>query len=114
MSTIKTPASPKVLSGGTWAAFATMALALANSITQDSLSFLGPWAPLVYGLIIGLSYALGAYLKEDPLRTEGAIAVEAKKVPVAQLAAAPTAPVDPGAPAGSALPAPPPAATPGA
>jgi hypothetical protein len=34
--------------------------------------FLGKWAPAAYGVIVGASYAVGAYLKEDPLRTSSA------------------------------------------
>ena len=66
---MSTPVSPKVTAGANWAGYATMALTLLSSITPDSLAFLGKWAPAAYGLVVGGSYALGAYLKEDPLRT---------------------------------------------
>jgi hypothetical protein len=67
-----TPVSPKVTAGANWAGYATLILTLLNSVTPDMLSGLGKWSPLVSGLVVGLSYALGAYLKEDPLRTAGA------------------------------------------
>jgi hypothetical protein len=63
-----TPISPKVTSGGVWAGYATLILALLNTVTPDSLTFLGHLAPLGYGVVIGGSYALGAWLKTDPLR----------------------------------------------
>lgn len=63
-----TPVSPKVKAGANWAGYATLALTLLSTITPDSLSFLGHLAPLAYGVVIGGTYALGAYLKADPLR----------------------------------------------
>lgn len=65
---MKTPISPKVTTGGIWAGYATLLLALLNTVTPDSLAFLGHLAPLGYGVVIGGSYALGAFLKADPLR----------------------------------------------
>lgn len=63
--------SPKVTSGANWAAYATFTLTLLNSISPDMLTGLGKWEPLVNGVIVAASYFLGAYLKEDPLRTAG-------------------------------------------
>jgi hypothetical protein len=83
-----TPLSPKVTSGANWAAYATFALTLLNSINPDTLAGLGKWEPLVNGIIVAASYFLGAYLKEDPLRTAG-IAAQ----PVAPVPAPPVAPV---------------------
>ena len=45
------------------------------------LTFLGPYAPLAYGLIVGATYALGAYMKRDPLREAGAVANTATPLP---------------------------------
>jgi uncharacterized membrane protein len=91
-----TPVSPKVKAGANWAAYATFALTLLSTITPSNLSFLGAYAPLAYGVVIGATYAVGAYLKADPLRDAGA-ASEASTVNVVNLApaAAPevTAPV---------------------
>jgi hypothetical protein len=69
-----TPISPKVTSGATWALVAS----LASMVPPDMLAPLGRYQPLAYMLISGLAYALGAYLKEDPLRTPDA----AKPAPV--------------------------------
>lgn len=77
MATIQTPVSPKVTAGANWAAYATLALTLLSTVTPDMLAFLGPYAPLAYGLIVGITYALGAYLKPDPLRDAGAEALPA-------------------------------------
>lgn len=60
-----TPLSPKVTSGATWALVAS----LASMVTPDMLAPLGRYQPLVYMLISGLAYGIGAYLKEDPLRS---------------------------------------------
>lgn len=101
------PTSPKVVAGGQWAAYATFILTILGTVTPGQLSFLGVYAPLVYGLIIGISYAVGAWRKEDPLRTAGAATIAAKQVPTSQLTvigAHQAAVVDPNVPA---LPAPP-------
>jgi len=63
-----TPVSPKVKAGANWAAYATLALTLLSTLTPGSLDFLGKFAPLAYGVVVGATYALGAYLKADPLR----------------------------------------------
>lgn len=70
----KTPVSPKVTAGGVWAGYATLLLALLSTVTPDSLAFMGHLAPLGYGVVIGGSYALGAFLKTDPLRAPAAAA----------------------------------------
>ena len=69
---MSTPISPKLTHGANFAGYATLGLTILSGITPDSLTFLGKYAPLAYGAVIGASYALGAYLKEDPLRTAGA------------------------------------------
>jgi len=63
-----TPVSPKVTAGANWAAYATLALTLLSTLTPGSLDFLGKFAPLAYGVVVGSTYALGAFLKADPLR----------------------------------------------
>jgi len=63
-----TPVSPKVKAGANWAAYATLALTLLSTLTPGSLDFLGKFAPLAYGVVVGATYALGAFLKADPLR----------------------------------------------
>jgi hypothetical protein len=63
-----TPVSPKVTAGANWAAYATLALTLLSTLTPGSLDFLGKFAPLAYGVVVGATYALGAFLKADPLR----------------------------------------------
>lgn len=68
---MKNPISPKLPAGGVWAGFATLALALLANITPGQLAFLGPEAPLAYGVVIGGAFALGVYRKEDPLRAAG-------------------------------------------
>lgn len=83
-----TPVSPKVKAGANWAAYATLALTLLSTITPDSLSFLGAYSPLAYGVVIGGTYALGAYLKADPLRQ-----APADPAPDGKPAETPTAPV---------------------
>lgn len=80
-STPATPTSPKVKAGAAWSAYASLGLTVLGTITPESLAFLGPYAPLAYGLVIGGSYALGSYLKEDALRTEGARALAEKEAP---------------------------------
>lgn len=67
-----TPVSPKVKAGANWAAYATLALTLLSTLTPGSLDFLGKFAPLAYGIVVGATYAIGAYLKSDPLRAEPA------------------------------------------
>jgi hypothetical protein len=67
-----TPVSPKVKAGANWAAYATLALTLLSTLTPGSLDFLGKFSPLAYGVVVGATYALGAYLKSDPLRDAGA------------------------------------------
>lgn len=62
---MSTPISPKVTSGATWALVAS----LASMVTPDMLAPLGRYQPLAYMIISAVAYALGAYLKEDPLRT---------------------------------------------
>jgi hypothetical protein len=79
--TVSTPVSPKVTSGATWATLATLALTVLTVITPDMLAFLGPYAPLAYGLVVGATYALGAYLKRDPLREAGAAVLDSKALP---------------------------------
>lgn len=78
-----TPVSPKVKAGANWAAYATLLLTLLTSITPDMLDFMGAYAPLGYGLVVGLSYAVGAYLKRDALRDVGA-EVLAAEAPAAE------------------------------
>lgn len=75
-----TPVSPKVKAGANWAAYATLALTLLSTLTPDSLGFLGHLAPLAYGVVVGATYALGAYLKADPLRASDAPADTAPTV----------------------------------
>lgn len=87
-----TPISPKVTAGANWAAYATLALTLLGNITPESLSFLGQWAPLVYGLVIAGTYSIGAYLKADPLREAGVAAVAAAAAPSAPVADVPAEP----------------------
>jgi len=72
-----TPVSPKVKAGANWAAYATLALTLLSTLTPGSLDFLGKFAPLAYGVVVGATYALGAYLKADPLRAAPADAATA-------------------------------------
>jgi len=72
-----TPVSPKVKAGANWAAYATLALTLLSTLTPGSLDFLGKFAPLAYGVVVGATYALGAFLKADPLRDAGAVVVTA-------------------------------------
>ena len=67
-----TPVSPKLTHGANFAGYATLGLTILDSFTPDSFAFLGKYAPLAYGAVIGAAYALGVYLKEDPLRTAGA------------------------------------------
>ena len=69
---MSTPISPKLTHGANFAGYATLGLTILDTLTPDSFSFLGKYAPLAYGAVIGASYALGVYLKEDPLRTKGA------------------------------------------
>jgi len=69
-----TPVSPKVKAGANWAAYATLALTLLSTLTPGSLDFLGKFAPLAYGVVVGATYALGAFLKADPLRDAGSVA----------------------------------------
>lgn len=89
MATIPTPVSPKVYAGARWAAYATLALTLLTAVTPDMLAFLGPYAPLVYGGVVGLTYALRAYLKPDPLRDYGAAVAAADADPLPPAGAAP-------------------------
>jgi len=72
-----TPVSPKVKAGANWAAYATLALTLLSTLTPGSLDFLGKFAPLAYGVVVGATYALGAFLKADPLRDAAAVVVTA-------------------------------------
>ncbi|USL85093.1 portal protein [Arthrobacter phage SWEP2] len=74
--TPKTPVSPKVKSGANWAAIATLVLTVLTTITPEMLDFLGKWAPLAYGAVVGGSYAIAAYLKSDDLRDYGALAIQ--------------------------------------
>ena len=68
----KTPTSPKVKSGMTWATVATLAATALTAITPDMLTALGPYAGLVYGVISAVAFGIGAWQKEDALRTVGA------------------------------------------
>src|SRR5690242_14819059 len=68
---MKTSISPKVTAGANWSVYAGFLLTILNLITPDMLAPLGKWAPLVYCGISGLAFAIGAYRKEDPLRTAG-------------------------------------------
>lgn len=72
-----TPVSPKVKAGANWAILATLALTVLSSVTPEMLDFLGNWAPLAYGGVVGATYALGAYMKRDDLRDYGALAMNA-------------------------------------
>ncbi|WP_284984317.1 hypothetical protein [Arthrobacter sp. efr-133-TYG-118] len=72
-----TPISPKVSAGANAAAYATLVLTLLDSLAPDSFAFLGKLQPLAYGVVIGGSYALRAWLKADPLRDAGAAAQKA-------------------------------------
>ena len=67
----KTPVSPKVLSGANWSTYATLLLTILGFITPDMLTGLGHFAPLVYGLVVAATYAIGSYLKADPARDAG-------------------------------------------
>ena len=69
-----TPVSPKVTAGANWATYATLGLTILDGLTPDTFAFLGRYAPLAYGAVVGASYALGAYLKADPLRAPAAAA----------------------------------------
>ena len=90
---MKTPVSPKVTAGANWAAYATLLLTLLSTVTPDSLDFLGKYSPIAYGLVVGASYALGAYLKADPLRDAGqasaGAAPDISSLPPAPVAEAP-------------------------
>jgi hypothetical protein len=73
---MNTPVSPKVKAGANCAGYATLILTLLSTLTPDSLSFLGHLAPAAYGVVVGGTYAIGAYLKADPLRAApGPVAV---------------------------------------
>lgn len=74
------PISPKVTNGATWATIATLVVALLNAITPDMLAGLGKWEPVAAGVIAILAFGLGAWLKEDPLRTAGAKSAPAQDV----------------------------------
>lgn len=76
-----TPISPKVTAGANAAAYATLLLTLLDSLAPDSLAFLGKLQPIAYGVVIGGSYALRAFLKADPLRDAGAAAQAAAPAP---------------------------------
>ena len=104
-----TPVSPKVKAGANWAAYATLALTLLSTITPDGLAFLGRYSPLAYGLVVGGTYALGAYLKADPLRQ-----APAEPAPAASPADTPAAPAStyPAAAVAAAEAAPPAEVTP--
>jgi hypothetical protein len=65
---LTTPISPKVTAGANWSFIAALVVSFLNSITPDMLAPLGKWTPLVYMLVSGAAFALGAYLKTDPLR----------------------------------------------
>jgi len=100
----KTPVSPKVVAGANWSGYATLILTLLNTITPDSLAFLGHLAPLAYGVVIGGAYAIGAYLKTDPAREAGLAALAAQPanplaIPVPDVMPADPAPAAPAAPA---------------
>lgn len=82
----KTPVSPKVISGANWSGYATLILTLLGYITPDMLGFLGHFAPLAYGLVVGASYAIGAYRKADPARDAGFAALAAQLAQAAQTA----------------------------
>lgn len=75
-ATVPTPVSPKVASGATWAVLATLAMTVLTAITPDMLAFMGPYAPLAYGLVVALASGLAAYMKRDPLREVGATVQE--------------------------------------
>lgn len=98
-----TPVSPKVKAGANWAGYATLLLTLLSTLTPDSLSFLGHLAPAAYGVVVGGTYALGAYLKADPLRAPDA------PVTVPDVPAAPATPAQSFAPTQAKLDALPPA-----
>lgn len=118
----KSPISPKVVAGANWSGYATLILTVLGFITPDMLTGLGHFAPLVYGVVVAATYAIGAYLKEDPARTAGLAAATAAgsslkeaiaaahTVVVNNPTAAPTPVEDPAAPPADPAPAETPAA----
>jgi hypothetical protein len=72
-----TPVSPKVLYSALAGIVLTAFLTNAALITPDMLTFLGPWAPFVYGTAYtALGYLVG-YFKRDPLRDLGQLHADA-------------------------------------
>jgi hypothetical protein len=69
---VKTPLSPKVTSGATWATLVTLAL---QAITPDMLTPLGKYQGLAEAALAIIAFVVGSYLKEDTLRTAGAKAL---------------------------------------
>lgn len=67
--------SPKVRSGLNWGVLAALALALADSATPDTFAGLGPWGPVVSGLVPVVAGQVAAWCKTDPLRDAGKAAV---------------------------------------
>ncbi|MDQ0241147.1 hypothetical protein [Arthrobacter bambusae] len=92
-----TPISPKVTAGANAAAYATLLLTLLDSLAPDSLAFLGKLQPIAYGVVIGGSYALRAFLKADPLRDAGAAAQAAVAAPASDTPVAPQPDIAPAA-----------------
>ncbi|WGH20354.1 membrane protein [Arthrobacter phage MaGuCo] len=95
MASTNNPVSPKVTAGASWAAVASLVLTVLTAITPEMLAFLGPWAALAYGVVVGASAALGGYLKSDPVRAVGVAVLDVKDHMVAQPAALPAAPEAP-------------------
>jgi hypothetical protein len=80
--------SPKVKAGLIWGALATLGIGWLNSVTPADLAWAGPAEPLLFSAIPILIGQIAAWIKEDPLRTEGAASLAAKAARTADDAAA--------------------------
>jgi hypothetical protein len=79
--------SPKVKAGLIWGALATLGIGWLNSVTPADLAWAGPAEPLLFSAIPILIGQIAAWIKEDPLRTEGAASLAAKAAKTADDAA---------------------------
>jgi hypothetical protein len=82
--------SPKVKAGLIWGALATLGIGWLNSVTPADLAWAGPAEPLLFSAIPILIGQIAAWIKEDPLRTEGAASLAAKAAKAADDAATTT------------------------
>jgi hypothetical protein len=80
--------SPKVKAGLVWGALATLAIGWLNSVTPADLAWAGPAEPLLFSAIPIIVGQLAAWIKNDPLRAEGAASLAEKAARAAEAAAA--------------------------